>query len=86
MRHGHGEIKIVGDACVLGCGRPARELGGHCTRCWLALTTAERAHLQWLEEVDRGARAAAAAREVRDLDELLELDLDKTMPDSEWRS
>ena len=71
-RAGHGQIRL-GRACVLGCGRPARELGGHCTRCWMALPAAERAHAVWLDEVNRGAAAAAAASEVRELAALYEL-------------
>ncbi len=39
---GHGEIRFRGETCVRGCGRPARELGGHCTRCWMSLTGLER--------------------------------------------
>lgn len=58
MSAGHGEIRL-GDAGVLGCGRSARELGGHCTRCWMALTAAQRAHLVWLQEVDHQAAVNA---------------------------
>jgi hypothetical protein len=37
-----------GQCCVTeGCLRPARELGGHCTRCWQGLAPFERALLQW---------------------------------------
>lgn len=71
MRAGHGDIRLVGDVCVRGCGRPARELGRHCTRCWMALTSAERHHQEWLHDVDRQAAARAALDELRaDLDAL----------------
>lgn len=66
MSAGHGDIRIVGDACVRECGRPARELGGHCTPCWMALTAAERAHQVWLRDVDRQA-AVDALQELYEL-------------------
>ncbi len=41
-------FRIIGDACTVdGCSRPARELGGHCTPCWMSLTPRERALLTW---------------------------------------
>lgn len=43
-------IGRLGPACTLGCGRPCRELGGLCTRCWLALTGKERALYRWADE------------------------------------
>ncbi len=51
MSAGHGVIRIVGRGCtVKGCGRPARELGGHCTPCWMGLAAADRAYLVWERE------------------------------------
>ncbi len=44
---GHGDIRFVGPVCVRGCGRSARELGGHCTPCWMGLTARERALCAW---------------------------------------
>jgi hypothetical protein len=37
----------LGPACRCGCGRPARELGGYSTPCWMALPARERALLTW---------------------------------------
>ena len=36
----------LGPSCVCGCGRPARELGGFATACWMGLLPAERLFLQ----------------------------------------
>lgn len=70
MSAGHGAIRLVGAVCVCGCGRPARELGGHCTPCWMGLTAAERAHEVWLRDVARRAAEAAAIDELCALYEL----------------
>ncbi len=56
---GHGDIRIIGEACVRGCGRPARELGGHCTPCWMSLTALERGLVVW----EHGPDASLAALE-----------------------
>lgn len=61
MSVGHGEIRLGAECSRAGCRRAARELGGYCTRCWMALTAATRAHLVWLRDVDRQADAAAIA-------------------------
>lgn len=39
--------RLIGEQCVVAdCMRPARELGGYCTRCWMALTALERQMMQ----------------------------------------
>ena len=39
--------RLIGRSCVInGCMRPARELGGYCTRCWMNLSPARRLALQ----------------------------------------
>lgn len=43
-----------GPSCSCGCGRPARELGGLSTACWMGLTPLERAVLQWEHSPDTG--------------------------------
>ncbi len=43
-------VGAFGPACCCGCGRPARELAGYATSCWLALTTCERRLVTWLVE------------------------------------
>lgn len=35
-------------SCSCGCGRPARELNGLSTACWMALSPAQRHHYQWV--------------------------------------
>ncbi len=40
-----------GPMCVCGCHRPARELGGYSTACWMGLTPMQRKVLQ--EDADR---------------------------------
>lgn len=40
-----------GQMCVCGCRRPARELGGYSTACWMGLTPMRRKTLQ--EDADR---------------------------------
>jgi hypothetical protein len=57
MSDGHGEI-VMGARCVIdGCSRPPRELGDHCTRCWLGLTPASREFLKWEARAEAEARA-----------------------------
>lgn len=71
MSVGHGEIRLVGDQCVVPtCSKPARELGGLCTACWMGLTRAEREHLVWLRDVDR----RVVADEIKELSALYALD------------
>ncbi len=41
----------VEQCCVVDyCSRPARELGGHCTPCWMGLADFERGLLRWEHE------------------------------------
>lgn len=70
MSVGHGEIRLGDECSRAACRAPARELGGYCTRCWMALTAAARSHLVWLRDVER----RAAAEEVDALRALYELD------------
>lgn len=59
--------RLVGRVCVLGCGRPARELGGHCTPCWMGLGAFARS-------IETSAHDAARAREIAGLDALWALE------------
>lgn len=40
----------MGPTCICGCGRPAREIGGYSTACWMHLTAGERAFHKWSAE------------------------------------
>jgi hypothetical protein len=50
MDHHHS----FGQMCVCGCRRPARELGGYSTACWMGLTPMQRKMLQEDGDRERG--------------------------------
>ena len=62
-------VRWIGPSCSCGCGRPARELDGLSTPCWMALTPAERLVVQEASqdtvEVDVSAVVAEAERITR---------------------
>lgn len=73
-------VEVTGRSCgnptrdntgrTVTCQRPARERGGLCTPCWMALTALERSVLEWEETAQLGLPTTDEARTVRDLDAL----------------